>query len=111
MKNNPDQKEKILRTELSYYRDTHKADVTPTPDLFKKSRLIISHMKIQLVNFCALLADQDPSKAYASLPSNNDVAKAWSLPKPTSHSEAEGNEDEIKVNQYYIRHEISSGNS
>ena len=98
LKNNPDQKEKILRTELSYYRDTHKADVTQTPDLFKTNNISYED---QLVNFCALLADQDPSKAYASLPSNNDVAKAWSLPKPTSHSDAEGNEDEIKVNQYY----------
>ena len=98
LKNNPDQKEKILRTELSYYRDTHKADVTQTPDLFKTNNISYED---QLVNFCALLADQDPSKAYASLPSNNDVAKVWSLPKPTSHFEAEGNEDEIKVNQYY----------
>ncbi|QQP53513.1 Hypothetical protein FKW44_006018 [Caligus rogercresseyi] len=34
-----DTAEKILRTELSYYRDTHKADVIQQPDLFRVNNI------------------------------------------------------------------------
>ena len=36
---NPDEMEKIIKTELSYYRHTHKADMVASPELFK----LISH--------------------------------------------------------------------
>ena len=45
---NADKREKIIRTELSFYRDTHKADVIQQPDLFKING--ISHDEVtQLV--------------------------------------------------------------
>ncbi|QQP53646.1 Hypothetical protein FKW44_006187, partial [Caligus rogercresseyi] len=52
-----DTAEKILRTELSYYRDTHKADVIQQPDLFRVNNISSDD---QLLNFCALLSGNDP---------------------------------------------------
>ena len=54
----PDQRDRIVRTELSFYRDTHKAEVIQQPDLFKIYN--ISHDE-QLLNLCALLAEIYPS--------------------------------------------------
>ena len=62
----PDQRYKIVRTDLSFYRDTHKADVNQQPDLFKIYN--ISHDE-QLLNLCALLAEIYPSYDLISLTS------------------------------------------
>ena len=49
----PDISEQIVRTELAYYRDTHRADVIADPHLFKLNKL--SH-EDRLGNVCILLA-------------------------------------------------------
>ena len=36
----PDMSEKIVRTELSYYRHTHRSDVIARPDLFKLNKVM-----------------------------------------------------------------------
>ena len=36
----PDISEKIVRTELSYYRHTHRSDVIARPDLFKLNKVM-----------------------------------------------------------------------
>ena len=100
LKDNPCQREKIVRIELSYYRDTHRADVIGQPEMFKINN--ISYQD-QLLNFCALLADQDPGQSYVSLPSNKEVALCLSTLEEVS---AEGTEVEesniIVVGQYYV---------
>ena len=44
--------EKIVRIELSYYRDTHKSDVV-YPELFKMNKISYDQ---QLLNLCTLIA-------------------------------------------------------
>ena len=57
LKSNPNKREKIVRTELSFYRDTHKADVIHQPDLFRISNISYDE---QLLNLCFLLAEHNP---------------------------------------------------
>ena len=44
--------EKVVQTEVSYYRDTHKTEISYQPHLFKVNR--IAHEE-RLTNFCVLL--------------------------------------------------------
>ena len=44
--------EKVVRTKVSYYRDTHKTEISYQPHLFKVNR--ITHEE-RLINFCVLL--------------------------------------------------------
>ena len=69
-----DLQEKIVRTELAYYRDTHKPEVTASPELFKLCT--ITHEE-RLMNLCALL-DGCPVSTKVCLPSNEDALKAIS---------------------------------
>ena len=43
---------KVVWTEVSYYRDTHKTEISHQPNLFKVNR--ITHEE-RLINFCVLL--------------------------------------------------------
>ena len=54
LKSNPQKAEQIIRTELAYYRDTHRTDVIATPELFKLNS--ISHEE-RLENLTVLLND------------------------------------------------------
>lgn len=65
LKSHPDISEKIVRTELSYYRQTHKADMILNRDLFKLNK--ISHEE-RLENFASLLTD-----VYSTTNSSNAV--------------------------------------
>ena len=44
--------ERVVRTEVSYYRDTHKTEISYQPHFFKVNR--ITHEE-RLINFCVLL--------------------------------------------------------
>ena len=71
LKLNPVKRGKIAQTELSFYQDTHNADVIQQPDLFKING--ISHDK-QYLNLCTLLAEHDLPRDFVLLPSNKDAA-------------------------------------
>ena len=79
-----------------FTRDTHKADVNQQPDLYKTYN--ISHDE-QLLNLCALLAENDPPLDIISLPSNNDAATVLSSNSinPTATPNIE---DTIEVGKY-----------
>ena len=49
LNSNPDKMEQIVRTELSFYRDTHKADVIQQPDLFRINNICHNEQLLQLV--------------------------------------------------------------
>ncbi len=97
LKSNADKREKIVRMELSFYRDTHKADAIQQPDLFRINNISFDD---HLLNLCALPADQDPARDYLSLPSNSDAATILSSNSTDSTSDI--SEDTIKVGKYYI---------
>ena len=95
LNSNPDKREKIVRTELSFYRDTHKADVIQQPDLFKING--ISHDE-QLLNLCTLQLARD----FVSLPSNKDAATVLLSCNSADPTQAHNKEDLLKVGRYYI---------
>ena len=66
----PDMNEKIVKTELSYYRNTHKADRYATPELFKVAK--IPHEE-RLENLFILLSDNRSSTSIIDLPTNKEV--------------------------------------
>ena len=67
-----DQVGKIVRTELLYYKDTHKTEFVSTPELFKLNK-ITSYQ--QLLHLCKLLSGKDVAGKYLSLPTNKDMAR------------------------------------
>jgi hypothetical protein len=96
LRSHPDMKEKIVRNEVIYYRDTHKSDVLYNPSMFKVNNN--SHEE-RLVNLCALLAEQGSSDASTSLPTNRDAEVA--LESNVSEAEKE-DELEIEIGKYYV---------
>ena len=64
-----DLSEKIVRTELPYYRDTHKTDVIYNGNSFKVNK--ISH-KDRPVNLGTLLSNNNPDQN-TTLPKNRDA--------------------------------------
>ena len=62
--------EKIVGTELSYYRDTHKTEITYRLHLFKVNRIIHDE---RLINFCVLLGQNGQKVQQMNLPSNRDL--------------------------------------
>ena len=95
LKNNATIKEKIICIELKYYRDTHKSEVMQNPELFKINNISYED---QLVNLCALLADDENNQAAnVILPSNNEVLSSLGLASSTPEEDTE-----IKIGQYYV---------
>ena len=68
LNHNPDMVEKIVKTELTYYKHTHRSEVIASPHLFKLIK--VSHEE-RLSNFCILLNGQ--STNFKSLPKNKDA--------------------------------------
>ena len=68
----PDMMEQIVRTELTYYRNTHKAEVIASPSLFKLNK--ISHEE-RLTNLCVLLGGMS-DRSITILPGNKDALAA-----------------------------------
>ena len=75
LQKNCDQVEKTVRTELLYYKDTHKTEFVSTPELFKLNK-ITSYQ--QLLHLCKLLSGKDVAGKYLSLPTNKDMARILS---------------------------------
>ena len=98
LNSNPDKREKIVQTELSFYQDTHKADVIKQTDLFKING--ISHDE-QLLNLCSLLAEHDLACGFISIPSNKDAATVLLSCNSADLTQAH-NEDLTEVGRYYI---------
>ena len=91
-----DMADTILRTEISYYHDTHRADVIHQPELYRVNNISLDD---KLINLCALLSDNDP----IALPSNKDVLKVIPSCKGNqSTEETEEDEDEISVGKMYV---------
>lgn len=85
--------ERIIRTELAYYRDTHKTEIAYNPDLFKLNR--ISHEE-RTMNLCALLNNEDLGRKYLSLPTNKDaeaVLSSMTEKEPEAPREISGPND------------------
>ena len=66
--------EKVVRTEVSYYRDTHKTEISYQPHLFKVNR--ITHEE-RLINFCVLLGQNGQKVQEMNLPSNEEALKFY----------------------------------
>ena len=88
LRKNGDIDKKIVKTELSFYIHTHKADRQHRPELF---RLINIDMSTQLENLSVLLSNEDNSASQSSiaemiLPTNDDALKVLSDdPKEREH--------------------------
>ena len=95
---NSDRVEKIVRFELSYYRDTHRSEIASSPELFKLNKISYDQ---QLLNLCTLIAGKDIGGKYVSLPTNKDVVKVLSSQSDDHHS-SEQDTDAIEVGQNYI---------
>ena len=87
LKSKPDQEVTIVRTELSYYVHTHKANKISRPDLYRLNG--IPHEE-RLLNLSVLLEGENlaSSCTVADLPTNEDVDKALKgeTAKPTNHA-------------------------
>ena len=100
LKSKHDIAEKIVKTELSYYRNTHKMDVITRPDLFKLVH--VTHEE-RLENVLVLLSDNSQvataSKSSAmDLPSDLDALRVI---KTTQGQTNEVQEDSIvNMNEY-----------
>ena len=66
----PDISDHIVRTELAYYRDTHKADVIANPRLFKLNKI---SSEDRLANFFVLLNGHSNKDEQIPLPNNADA--------------------------------------
>ena len=74
---NPDNEEVIVRTEMSYYRQTHPNEVRSNPDLYKLQGKGIDH-KQRLINLCLIHTDnlnKDTKNIDTILPTNVDLTK------------------------------------
>ena len=102
-----DNKEKIVRNELVYYRDTHKSEILSNPGLFKVNKVSYDE---QLLNLCTLLAGKDPMVDYVSLPTNADATKLLTTSAATLTIEKDDEENDIVENRNYVTL-ISEGNT
>ena len=78
IQSNPDTAEKIIKTELGYYRHTHKSDMIARPELFKLIR--ITHEE-RLENLFILLSDNQnvatlSTASVIDLPTDDDALQA-----------------------------------
>ena len=86
-----------MQTELPYYRDTHKSEVSGTPDLFKLNK--ISH-KDRLINLCVLLRGMSYS-TNVEVPRSSDADKVLSA-HATPTVNIEDGEMVVEVNKHYV---------
>ena len=90
-------KEKIVRNELIYYRETHKADILCSPSLFKVNG--ITHEE-RCANLCALLVDDGTCSQIMPLPTNADVESVVKF-SPLSNTTNDIKEENFVVGNYY----------
>ena len=96
--------EKIVKTELSYYKHTHRADIIARPNLFKLVKVM---QEERVENLCVLLTDDSriastaSSDATRDLPSNEDAMHLLSA--PTTNQEIDtSNNITFKANQLCV---------
>ena len=89
LKSRPNQKEVIVRTELIYFRESHKSEVLYNPELFKVNG---NTHEERLTNLCALVAEDDEC-SLCSLPTNADALLIVGASSPNIHEEK--NEDVV----------------
>ena len=65
---------KVARTEVSYYRDTHKTEIFYQPHLFKVKR--ITHEE-RLIDFCVLLRQNSQKVQEMNLQSNEEALQFY----------------------------------
>ena len=87
--------EKVFQTEVSYYRDTHKTEISYQPHLFKVNR--ITNEK-RLINFCVLLGQNGQKVQEMNLPSNEESLTILG----EKDNPIEIQDTEIEVNQIYV---------
>ena len=99
----PEIQERIVKVELTYYRHTHKPDVTVRPDLFRLNK--IPH-KERLENFFIVLTGTDNSTAtIVDLPSNDDALNFVNVKNPANmqhSSEIQNSMTEMETNDFCI---------
>ena len=105
---NEDASNKIVRTELSYYRKTHQAARYETPELFKLTK--ISHEDERLENLFVLLTNETNkiasilSTAMLDLPTNEELSRVIFDHTP----EVKNQVSVIDVNQLYMHCGVGS---
>lgn len=72
LEDKPDLSDNIVRTELAYYRDTHKADVIGNPKLFKLNKI---SSEDRLTNFFVLLNGYSNRDQQIPLPNDADALR------------------------------------
>ena len=87
--------EKVVRTEVSYYRDNSKTEISYQPHLFKVNS--ITNEK-RLINFCALLGQNGQKVQEMNLPSNEEALTILR----EKDNPIEIQRTEIEVNQIYV---------
>ena len=95
LKANCGKAEKTVRIELTYCRDTHKADPVQEPDLFKMNT--ISHGE-KLHNLHALLSQHEPMANYVTKASNADAENLLS----SSLNFCIEDEDSIQIGENFV---------
>ena len=86
---------KVVWTDVSYYRDTHKTEISYQPHLFKVNR--ITNEK-RLINFCVLLGQNGQKVQEMNLPSNEESLTILG----EKDNPIEIQDTEIEVNQVYV---------
>ena len=89
LRGNPDD-ERLVRTELAFYKHSHAADAAARPELFKLVR--VSHAE-RFENLCVLLSDDaheaSNATSIANLPTNAELAATLrSLPEVVNRRES-----------------------
>ena len=95
---NPNRSEFFVKTELSYYINTHKTERFKRPDLFKINGISYEE---KLGNICILLDDQSEKyiASVADLPTNKDVLKVLTN---NSSEPAVEDQDKIKIKELCV---------
>ena len=86
---------KVVRTDVSYYRNTRKTENFYQPHLFRVNR--ITHEK-RLINFCVLLSQNGQKVQEMNLPSNEEALTILR----EKYNPIEIQDTEIEVNQAYV---------
>lgn len=94
---------KVIRTELIYYKHTHKPDVIARPELFKLNKT--THEE-RLENLSTLLSDDYCEASYSpdhlQLPTNEDALRVLTSAAGNLHPPVEESEITVEVNEHCV---------
>ena len=94
----PDIAEHIIRVELAYYRDTHKADVISTPELFRLNK--VTHEE-RLTNLSVLLSGKSLHNV-SPLPTAEKALKLLQSSDDSDESEVSSDLLDVSLNQMCV---------